>query len=43
MPRKFKGKMQLDIRDSKPDWGAFLDAKAPKNAQILVYMGAFKG
>jgi len=25
MARKFRGKIALDIRDSKPDWDAFLD------------------
>jgi arylsulfatase len=29
MARKFNGRIALDIRDSKPDWDAFLDAKAP--------------
>jgi arylsulfatase len=39
MTRKFKGKIQLDIRKSKPDWAAFLDAKAPKNApNVLVIL-----
>lgn len=39
MARKFKGRVQLDIRDSKPDWAAFLDAKAPKNApNVLVIL-----
>jgi len=39
MARKFKGKIKLDIRDSKPDWPAFLDAKTPKGApNILVIL-----
>ena len=39
MPRPFKGKIKLDVRDSKPDWGAFLDNKAPKNApNVLVIL-----
>src|SRR5262252_7496915 len=25
----FKGTVKLDVRDSKPDWNAFLDRKAP--------------
>src|SRR6185295_13863842 len=37
MARKFKGKIKLDIRDSKPDWDAFLDTKAPKGSpNVLV-------
>jgi arylsulfatase len=39
MPRPFKGKIKLDIRDSKPDWGAFLDTNAPKDApNVLVIL-----
>jgi arylsulfatase len=39
MPRPFKGLIDLDIRDSKPDWDAFLDAKAPKDApNVLVIL-----
>jgi len=39
MARKFKGKIKLDIRDSKPDWDAFLDTKAPKGApNVLVIL-----
>jgi hypothetical protein len=30
MADKFKGVINLDIRDSKPDWDAFLAAKAPR-------------
>ena len=28
MARQFKGVIDLDIRKSKPDWEAFLDARA---------------
>src|SRR4051812_47297935 len=28
----FKGTINVDIRDSKPDWDAFLTKKAPKDA-----------
>ena len=36
---KFKGTINLDIRDSKPDWSAFLDKKAPKDApNVLVIL-----
>jgi arylsulfatase A-like enzyme len=39
MPRPFKGTIDLDIRNSKPDWDAFLDAKAPKDApNVLVIL-----
>jgi len=39
MARKFKGSIKLDIRDSKPDWDAFLDTKAPKGApNVLVIL-----
>jgi len=40
MARKFKGRIRLDIRDSKQDWPAFLDANAPKgapNVLIILY------
>jgi hypothetical protein len=38
-PRPFQGDIQLDIRDSKPDWPAFLPKKAPKNApNVLVIL-----
>ncbi len=39
MTRRFQGTINLDIRDSKPDWDAFLDAKAPKDApNVLVIL-----
>ena len=39
MPAPFKGTIKLDIRDSKPDWDAFLDPKAPKDApNVLVIL-----
>jgi arylsulfatase len=39
MPRQFKGTIDLDIRKSKPDWNAFLDATAPKDApNVLVIL-----
>jgi arylsulfatase A-like enzyme len=35
----FKGTINLDIRDPKPDWDAFLDSKAPKDApNVLVIL-----
>ena len=39
MPRPFKGQILLDIRNSKPDWEAFLDKKAPQDApNVLVIL-----
>lgn len=39
MSNTFKGTINLDIRDSKPDWNAFLDKKAPKDApNVLVIL-----
>ena len=39
MARQFNGKIELDIRDSTPDWDAFLDQKAPKDApNVLVIL-----
>jgi arylsulfatase A-like enzyme len=39
MPQPFKGTINLDIRDSKPDWSAFLAGKAPKDApNVLVIL-----
>jgi len=37
--KQFKGTINLDIRDSKPDWDAFLYKKAPKDApNVLVIL-----
>ena len=39
MARPFKGVVNLDIRNSKPDWDAFLRSKAPKDApNVLVIL-----
>ncbi len=39
MHARFRGKIALDIRDSKPDWPAFLDPRAPKDApNVLVIL-----
>jgi hypothetical protein len=39
MARPFKGTINLDVRDSKPDWSAFLADKAPTNApNVLVIL-----
>ncbi len=37
--KKFQGTIELDIRNSKPDWNAFLYPKAPKGApNVLVIL-----
>ena len=39
MAGQFKGIVNLDIRDSQPDWSAFLTQKAPKDApNVLVIL-----
>jgi arylsulfatase len=39
MRKTFKGRIALDIRKAKPDWPAFLDAKAPPGApNVLVIL-----
>ena len=39
MPRPFKGKIELDIRASQPDWEAYYAQKAPKDApNVLVIL-----
>jgi arylsulfatase A-like enzyme len=39
MPRPFQGAIELDIRDSKPDWDAFLATRAPGDApNVLVIL-----
>jgi arylsulfatase len=40
MVKTFKGKIALDIRDSRPDWPSFLDTRAPKdspNVLVILY------
>lgn len=32
MPDEFRGKIELDIRDSTPDWGPYLPPKAPEGS-----------
>jgi hypothetical protein len=32
MAKEFKGTIHLDIRDSTPDWDAFLPDRAPEGA-----------
>jgi hypothetical protein len=39
MPKPFKGEIKLDIRDSTPDWDAFLPDNAPEGApNVLVVL-----
>jgi arylsulfatase len=39
MPREFQGKIELDVRDSKPDWAPFLGQRAPKDSpNVLVVL-----
>jgi hypothetical protein len=39
VPGKFSGIIDVDVRKSKPDWDAFLDRKAPKDApNVLVIL-----
>jgi len=39
MPREFKGEIKLDVRESTPDWDAFLADKAPQGApNVLVVL-----
>ena len=38
-PKQFKGTIKLDVRDSKADWSAFLDTRAPQGApNVLVIL-----
>ena len=39
MAKRFAGEIELDIRQSKPDWDFFLDKKAPRDApNVLVIL-----
>lgn len=39
MPKSFQGEIALDVRESKADWDAFLDARAPQDApNVLVIL-----
>ena len=45
MPKPFKGKINLDIRDSTPDWSAYLADRAPEgspNVLVVLYTPAFE-
>ncbi|MEZ5198668.1 MAG: hypothetical protein R2764_20470 [Bacteroidales bacterium] len=36
--RGFKGKIALDVRDSKSDWDPFVPPKAPKDAPNVLFI-----
>jgi hypothetical protein len=39
MPKQFKGTVNLDVRDSTPDWDAFVADRAPEGApNVLVVL-----
>ena len=38
MTAPFKGTVNVDIRDSEPDWGPFEPPKAPDGAPNVVYI-----
>ena len=38
MATDFKGKIELDIRDSEPDWGPYKEAAAPPDAPNVLYL-----
>jgi Sulfatase len=36
--RTFKGEIELDVRDSTPDWEAFAEPRAPEGAPNVLYI-----
>ena len=38
MTKHFKGKIELDIRDSVPDWDPYLAPKAPDGAPNILFI-----
>ena len=38
MATEFKGKIDVDIRDSEPDWGPYVAPTAPKGAPNVLYL-----
>ena len=38
MPEPFKGQINVDIRDSVPDWGPFEPPRAPDGAPNVIYI-----
>src|SRR6201984_786541 len=35
---EFTGKIELDIRDSEPDWGPYAAPTAPENSPTILYL-----
>src|ERR1700752_1305376 len=38
MAKEFNGKIELDIRDSEPDWGPYAAPTAPEDAPNVLYL-----
>ncbi len=38
MATRFNGKINIDVRDSEPDWAPFESPKAPEGAPNVVYI-----
>ncbi|MCZ7628028.1 MAG: sulfatase-like hydrolase/transferase [Microthrixaceae bacterium] len=38
MPKHFNGRIELDIRDSEPDWTPYLAPKAPEGAPNVLFL-----
>lgn len=38
IPDDFKGKIELDVRDSKPDWGPYTPKSAPEGAPNILFV-----
>ena len=38
MTTEFSGKIELDIRDSEPDWGPYAAPTAPENSPTILYL-----
>jgi hypothetical protein len=38
MGMEFKGKVEVDIRDSSPDWEPYLQPKAPDGAPNVLWI-----
>ncbi len=38
MPKQFTGTVNIDIKDSVPDWGPFTQPTAPEGAPNILYV-----
>ena len=38
MPKPFKGRINVDVRDSEPDWSPFEPSRAPVGAPNALYI-----